>query len=127
MKKTYERPLVVCAEECAEGIFLASGGGRKGTVLVKYDGVWDRWTNGGKGLLSVSCTGVEGAVTIHIHFNQEIDQVEVTDASVSSSISGSTVTLQTGSGVPESMTVGVHLNHEGASIDSLNMTSFDWQ
>ena len=124
MKATYERPMVIRLEQSAEGIFLASG---KGNVEVQYHGVWDRWTNGGKGILSVSCTGVEGAVTIHIHFNQEIDQVEVTDASVSSSISGSTVTLQTGSGVPESMTVGVHLNHEGASIDSLNMTSFDWQ
>lgn len=124
MKETYERPMVIRLEQSAEGIFLASGGGN---VEVQYHGVWDRWTNGGKGLLSVSCTGVEGAVTIHIHFNQEIDQVEVTDASVSSSISGSTVTLQTGSGAPESMTVGVHLNHEGASIDSLNMTSFDWQ
>lgn len=125
MKKTYERPLVVCAEECAEGIFLASGA-TKGNVDVTYMGVWDRWNNGGKGLLTVSWSDVEGSFTVRMNFNETIDQVETTDASVAASCSGSTVTLTIGSGASNPLTVGVHVNHTGANIDDLEMTGYSW-
>lgn len=128
MKKTYERPLVVCAEECAEGVFLASGA-KKGNVNVQYIGVWDRWTNGssgGKGVLQVSWSGVEETFTVQMNFNDTIDQAETDDASVAVSCSGSTVTLTIGSGAENPLTVGVHVNHTGANIDNLKMTDYSW-
>lgn len=125
MKGTYERPMVICAEESAEGIFLASGT-KKGTVDVQYMGVWDRWTNGGKGLLQVSWSDVEGSFTVQMNFNDTIDQVEAADAAVTSSSSGSTVTLTIGSGASSPLTVGVHVNHEGGNINNLTMTGYSW-
>ncbi len=124
MKKTYEKPTIILSEQSAEGVFLASGAGN---VDVKYANVWDRWNNGGKACWNISWSGIKGTLQVTMEFNQPIDQVETTDASVEHSVSGSTATFTIGSGVSSPLTVGVHLNREGASIDNLQMTNFSYK
>ena len=89
-------------------------------------GVWDRWgTNGGKGLAMANWSDIDGTITLVINFNDTIDQVETTDASVNATCSGQTATLTFASTAENPLTIGVHLNH-GTSIDNLKMTDFSY-
>ena len=66
-----------------------------------------------------------GTITLVINFNDKIDQVETTDASVNATCSGQTATLTFASTAENPLTIGVHLNH-GTSIDNLKMTGFTY-
>ena len=122
---TYEKPVVSVDSGMAEGVYAASGA-PKGTLNVSYYGVWDRWgTNGGKGLAFANWSDIDGTITLHINFNDTVDQVETTDASVQASWSGQTATLTFASTASNPMTIGIHLNH-GTSIDNLNVTGYSY-
>ena len=123
--KTYKKPVVTVDAGMAEGVYAASGA-TKGTLNVTYCGVWDRWgTNGGKGLAMADWSDIDGTITLNITFNDTIDQVESTDASVRASCSGKTATFTFASTAENPLTIGVHLNH-GTSIDELKMTGFTY-
>lgn len=123
--KTYKKPVVTVDAGMAEGVYAASGA-TKGTLNVTYCGVWDRWgTNGGKGLAMADWSDIDGTITLNITFNDTIDQVESTDASVRASCSGKTATFTFASTATNPLTIGIHLNH-GTSIDNLKMTGFTY-
>lgn len=125
MIKTYKKPVISIDNGISEGVYAASGASQ-GTLNVTYYGVWDRWgTNGGKGLAMANWSDLDGTITLNINFNDTIDQVETTDASVSASCSGQTATLTFASTASNPLTIGVHLNH-GTSIDDLKMTGFTY-
>ena len=125
MMKTYERPVVSVDTGLAEGVYAASGA-TQGTLNVTYYGVWDRWgTKGGKGLAMADWSGIDGTITLNITFNDTVDQVETTDASVQASCSGKTATFVFASTATNPLTIGIHLNH-GTSIDDLQMTGFTY-
>lgn len=124
MAKTYTKPVIEVDNGLAEGVYAASGA--KGTLNVKYYGVWDRWgSNGGKGLAQASWSDIDGTITLNITFNDTVDQIETDDASVQKSWSGQTVTLTFASTASNPLTIGIHLNH-GSSIDNLQMTGFTY-
>lgn len=123
--REYRKPVVTVDAGLAEGIYAASGAAQ-GTLNVTYHGVWDRWgTNGGKGLASASWSGINGTITLHINFNDTVDEIEIDDASVQKSWSGKTATLTFASSAANPLTVGIHLNH-GTSIDNLGITGFNY-
>lgn len=123
--KMYKKPVVTVDAGLAEGVYAASGSS-KGTLNVAYYGVWDRWgTNGGKGLAMADWSDIDGTITLNVTFNDTVDQVETTDASVSVSWSGKTATFVFASTVSNPLTIGIHLNH-GTSIDNLQMTGFTY-
>ena len=123
--KTYERPVVSVDTGFAEGVYAASGA-TQGTLNVTYYGVWDRWgTKGGKGLAMADWSGIDGTITLNITFNDTVDQVETTDASVQASCSGKTATFVFASTATNPLTIGIHLNH-GTSIDDLKMTEYTY-
>ena len=125
MIKIYKKPVISIDNEISEGIYAASGAS-KGTLDVTYHGVWDRWgTNGGKGLAMANWSDIDGTITLVIKFNDKIDQVETTDASVNATCSGQTATLTFASTAENPLTIGVHLNH-GTSIDNLKMTGYTY-
>ena len=125
MMKIYKKPVISIDNEISEGIYAASGAS-KGTLDVTYHGVWDRQgTNGGKGLAMANWSDIDGTITLVINFNDKIDQVETTDASVNATCSGQTATLTFASTAENPLTIGVHLNH-GTSIDNLKMTGFTY-
>lgn len=125
MMKIYKKSVISIDNEISEGIYAASGAS-KGTLDVTYHGVWDRWgTNGGKGLAMANWSNIDGTITLVINFNDKIDQVETTDASVNATCSGQTATLTFASTAENPLTIGVHLNH-GTSIDNLKMTGFTY-
>ncbi len=125
MMKTYERPVVSVDTGLAEGVYAASGA-TQGTLNVTYYGVWDRWgTKGGKGLAMADWSGIDGTITLNITFNDTVDQVETTDASVQASCSGKTATFVFASTATNPLTIGIHLNH-GTSIDDLKMTEYTY-
>lgn len=125
MMKIYKKPVISIDNEISEGIYAASGASQ-GTLDVTYHGVWDRWgTNGGKGLAMANWSNIDGTITLVINFNDKIDQVETTDASVNATCSGQTATLTFASTAENPLTIGVHLNH-GTSIDNLKMTGFTY-
>lgn len=125
MMKIYKKPVISIDNEISEGIYAASGAS-KGTLDVTYHGVWDRWgTNGGKGLVMANWSDIDGTITLVIKFNDKIDQVETTDASVNATCSGQTATLTFASTAENPLTIGVHLNH-GTSIDNLKMTGYTY-
>lgn len=125
MMKIYKKPVISIDNEISEGIYATSGAS-KGTLDVTYHGVWDRWgTNGGKGLAMANWSDIDGTITLVINFNDKIDQVETTDASVNATCSGQTATLTFASTAENPLTIGVHLNH-GTSIDNLKMTGFTY-
>lgn len=120
----YKKPIVTVDAGLAEGVYAASGA--KGTLNVTYHGVWDRWgTNGGKGLAMADWSGIDGTITLNVTFNDTVDQVETTDASVKASCSGNTATFVFASTAENPLTLGIHLNH-GTSIDNLQMTGFTY-
>ena len=122
---TYKKPVVTVDAGMAEGVYAASGA-TQGTLNVTYNGVWDRWgTNGGKGLAMADWSGINGTITLTINFNDIVDQVETTDASVQTSCSGNTATLTFASTASNPLTIGIHLNH-GTSIDNLKLTGFNY-
>lgn len=123
--KKYRKPVVTVDAGMAEGVYAASGAS-KGTLNVTYYGVWDRWgANGGKGLAFADWSDIDGTITVYINFNDTVDQVETTDASVQTSWSGKTATLTFASTATKPMTIGIHLNH-GTSIDNLKITGFSY-
>ena len=125
MMKIYKKPVISIDNEISEGVYAASGAS-KGTLDVTYHGVWYRWgTNGGKGLAMANWSNIDGTITLVINFNDKIDQVETTDASVNATCSGQTATLTFASTAENPLTIGVHLNH-GTSIDNLKMTGFTY-
>jgi len=125
MMKIYKKPVISIDNEISEGVYAASGAS-KGTLDVTYHGVWDRWgTNGGKGLAMANWSNIDGTITLVINFNDKIDQVETTDASVNATCSGQTATLTFASTAENPLTIGVHLNH-GTSIDNLKMTGYTY-
>lgn len=121
MKNKYQKPAIYLTPEHTEGIYLASGAAA-GSVTATYMGVWDRWEGGGKGLVAVNWSDVTGTVTLSLSFNTPIDQVEVAGYSASTSISGNSVTVSFDPNAGSNFNLGIHLNHSGASIDSLTMT-----
>ena len=123
--KMYKKPIVTVDVGLAEGVYAASGAS-KGTLNVTYHGVWDRWgTNGGKGLAMADWSGIDGTITLNVTFNDTVDQVETSDASVRASCSGNTATFTFASTAENPLTLGIHLNH-GTSIDDLKMTGFTY-
>ena len=125
MMKIYKKPVISIDNEISEGVYAASGASQ-GTLNVDYHGVWDRWgTNGGKGLALANWSNIDGTITLVINFNDKIDQVETTDASVNATCSGQTATLTFASTAENPLTIGVHLNH-GTSIDNLKMKDFSY-
>lgn len=125
MMKIYKKPVISIDNEISEGVYAASGASQ-GTLNVDYHGVWDRWgTNGGKGLAMANWSDIDGTITLVINFNDTIDQVETTDASVNATCSGQTATLTFASTAENPLTIGVHLNH-GTSIDNLKMTGYTY-
>lgn len=125
MMDTYKKPVVTVDAGMAEGVYAASGAAQ-GKLNVTYYGVWDRWgTNGGKGLAMADWSGIDGTITLNVTFNDTVDQVETTDASVQASCSGKTATFTFASTAENPLTLGVHLNH-GTSIDNLKMTGFTY-
>lgn len=125
MMKIYKKPVISIDNEISEGVYAASGAS-KGTLDVTYHGVWDRWgTNGGKGLAMANWSNIDGTITLVINFNDKIDQVETTDASVNATCSGQTATLTFASTAENPLTIGVHLNH-GTSIDNLKMAGYTY-
>ena len=125
MMKIYKKPVISIDNEISEGVYAASGAS-KGTLDVTYHGVWDRWgTNGGKGLAMANWSDIDGTITLVINFNDTIDQVETTDASVNATCSGQTATLTFASTAENPLTIGVHLNH-GTSMDNLKMKDFSY-
>lgn len=123
MKNKYQKPEIYLAPEHTEGIYLASGANAAaGSVTATYQGVWDRWDGGGKGLVAVNWNNVTGNVALTLSFNNPIDQVEVAGYSASTSISGNSVTVSFNPDDGSSFNLGLHVNHSGASIDSLTMT-----
>ena len=125
MANMYRKPVVSVDSGMAEGVYAASGSS-KGSLNVTYYGVWDRWgTNGGKGLAMASWSDLEGTVTLHINFNDTVDQIEVVGGGVQTVISGKSATLTFASTLTNPMTIGIHLNH-GTSIDNLQLTGFSY-
>lgn len=125
MMKIYKKPVISIDNEISEGVYAASGASQ-GTLNVDYHGVRDRWgTNGGKGLAMANWSNIDGTITLVINFNDKIDQVETTDASVNATCSGQTATLTFASTAENPLTIGVHLNH-GTSIDNLKMKDFSY-
>lgn len=125
MTRTYKKPVVSIDSGMAEGVYAASGASQ-GTLNVTYHGVWDRWgTNGGKGLAFANWSDIDGTITLKIYFNDTVDQIETTDASVNETCDGKTATLTFASTASNPMTIGIHLNH-GSSIDNLQITGFDY-
>ena len=123
--KMYKKPIVTVDVGLAEGVYAASGAS-KGTLNVTYYGVWDRWgTNGGKSLAMADWSGIDGTITLNVTFNDTVDQVETSDASVRASCSGNTATFTFASTAENPLTLGIHLNH-GTSIDDLKMTGFTY-
>ena len=123
--REYRKPVVIVDAGLAEGIYAASGAAQ-GTLNVTYHGVWDRWgTNGGKGLASANWSGISGTITLHINFNDTVDDIEIADASVQKSWSGKTATLTFASTAANPLTIGIHLNH-GTSIDNLKITGYSY-
>lgn len=121
----YKKPVVTVDAGLAEGIYAASGAAQ-GTLNVIYYGVWDRWgTNGGKGLAQAQWSDISGTITLHINFNDTVDEIETDDASVQKTWAGKTATLTFSSGATNPMTIGIHLNH-GTSIDNLSITGFTY-
>lgn len=121
----YKKPIVTVDAGLAEGVYAASGASR-GTLNVIYSSVWDRWgTNGGKGLAQADWSGIDGTITLNVTFNDTVDQVETSDASVKASCSGNTATFTFASTASNPLTIGIHLNH-GTSIDDLKMTGFTY-
>lgn len=123
--KTYTKPVVTIDSGMAEGVYAASGA-QQGTLDVTYYGVWDRWTNGGKGMAQASWSDINGTITLNISFNDTIDDLETDDASVQKSWSGKTATLTFASTASNPLTIGVHINHNGGNIDNLQMTGFNY-
>lgn len=70
-------------------------------------------------------SGIDGTITLNVTFNDTVDQVETTDASVKASCSGNTATFVFASTAENPLTLGIHLNH-GTSIDNLQMTGFTY-
>ena len=127
MKNKYQKPAIYLSPEHTEGIYLASGAGSSagssaGSVTAAYQGIWDRWEGGGKGLVAVSWSNVTGNVTLTLSFNTPIDQVEVAGHSASASVSGSSVTVSFNADSGSCFNLGIHLNHAGADINSLDLT-----
>ena len=124
MMKAYTKPVVTIDNGMAEGVYAASGA--QGALNVTYHGVWDRWgTNGGKGLAMADWSNIDGTITLNITFNDTVDQVETTDASVQTSCSGQTATQTIGTYAENPLTIGIHIDH-GTSIDNLKMTGFTY-
>ena len=123
MKNKYQKPAIYLTPEHTEGVYLASGANASaGSVNATYRGIWDRWDGGGKGLVAVNWSNVEGTVALSLSFNTPIDQVTVEGYSASTSISGNSVTVSFDPNAGSNFNLGIHLNHLGASIDNLTMT-----
>ena len=122
MNNNYERPVAFVIPESAEGIYAASG---SGNMTVRSLNVWDRWNGGGKGLISVSWSGINGTVSLTINFNNTINQVEVEGITANSRVSGSSATITFNASEASSCTIGVHVNN-GSNIDALAVTGYDY-
>ena len=123
--REYRKPVVTVDAGMAEGIYAASGAAQ-GTLNVTYYGVWDSWgTNGGKGLAMAQWSDISGTITLHINFNDTVDEIETDDASVQKTWSGNTATLTFSSAATNPLTIGIHLNH-GTSIDNLKITGYNY-
>lgn len=124
MMEKYEKPMIDVADEYTEGIYLASG---EGSVSMSYMGVWDRWANGGKANWSISFSGFSGPITVTCVFNDTVEQAEVLGAATTASVSGNTVVFNIDTTAESSPLIfGIHLNHEGASIDALQVSRYSY-
>ena len=122
--REYRKPVVTVDAGLAEGIYAASGAAQ-GTLNVTYQGVWDRWPSGGKGIAMAQWSDISGTITLHISFNDTVDEIETDDGSVQKAWSGNTATLTFASTASNPLTIGIHLNH-GTSIDNLEITGFNY-
>lgn len=127
MKNIYEKPVISVDANLTEGVYAASGAVSTGTLHVNYYGVWDRWgNNGGKGLAMADWSDINGTITLTLNFNMEIQDLETDDASVGKSFSGSTATLTFASSASNPLTIGIHIEKEGSSIDNLALTGYSY-
>lgn len=124
MAKIYKKPVVSIDTGLSEGVYTASGASA-GTLSVTYNGVWDRWPTGGKGLVLASWSGLSGIITLNVTFNDTIDHAETEPTSISCSLSGKTATFTFNANTTSTLTIGIHLNH-GTSIDALKMTGYTY-
>ena len=124
MQKNYVKPVVSILPDTSEGVYTASGAAQ-GTLNVTYQGAWDRWSTGGKGLAYANWSDITGTITLNLSFNDTVDEIETDDSSVKTSWSGQTATLTFAATAANPLTIGIHLNH-GTSIDNLQMTGFTY-
>lgn len=124
MQKNYVKPVVSILPDTSEGVYTASGAAQ-GTLNVTYQGVWDRWSTGGKGLAYANWSDITGTITLNLSFNDTVDEIKTDDSSVKTSWSGQTATLTFTATAANPLTIGIHLNH-GTSIDNLQMTGFTY-
>lgn len=124
MQKNYVKPVVSILPDTSEGVYTASGAAQ-GTLNVTYQGVWDRWSTGGKGLAYANWSDIIGTITLNLSFNDTVDEIKTDDSSVKTSWSGQTATLTFAATAANPLTIGIHLNH-GTSIDNLQMTGFTY-
>lgn len=125
--KAYTKPVISIEAGIAEGVYAASGSTASATLDVSYWGVWDRWgTNGGKGLANVSWSNINGTITLNITFSMEIQDLEVSDASVQKSFSGNKATLVFASTASNPLQVGIHIEQEGSNVDNLSIEGFTY-
>lgn len=124
MQKNYVKPVVSILPDTSEGVYTASGAAQ-GTLNVTYQGVWDRWSTGGKGLAYANWSDITGTITLNLSFNDTVDEIKTDDSSVKTSCSGQTATLTFAATAANPLTIGIHLNH-GTSIDNLQMTGFTY-
>lgn len=124
MAKIYKKPVVSIDTGLSEGVYTASGASA-GNLNVTYLGVWDRWTEGGKGLAQANWFGLIGTITLNVTFNDIIDGAETNGSSVTCSWSGKTVTFTFDAGTTNPLTLGFHLHH-GTSIDNLQITGYTY-
>lgn len=123
--REYRKPVVTVDAGLAEGIYAASGAAQ-GALDVTYYGVWDKWSSGGgKGLAFANWSDINGTITLHISFNDTVDEIETNDGSVQKTWSGNKATLTFSSAASNPLTIGIHLNH-GTSIDNLKITGYSY-
>ena len=121
---TYKKPVVTVDAGMAEGVYAASGSAQ-GTMNVSYLMVMDRWTGGGKAAWNADWSGINGTITLTLNFNDTVDGVDASDASVQTSYSGRTATLTFASTVPSPLMIGIHVDH-ATSVNDLQMTGYTY-
>ena len=125
MNKHYTKPDISILSGYSEGVYAASGAGEAGNLSVGGEFVFDRWDGGGKKFYTASWSGLNGTVTLQLHFNDTIDDATADGDGAQAHISGQTVTITFDGSTANSMPIGIHINH-GTSIDHLQLLNFNY-